>query len=161
MDSPPTVEIRKALRTELSSIVRLLADDKLGRTRESYESPFPASYATAFDEISNSDSNELLVALSENKVVGVLQITFIPYLTFKGGKRALIEGVRVDSDYRSQGIGRLMILEAIGRAKKRSCHMIQLTSNKSRPEAIQFYRSLGFEPTHEGLKLSIEDNHGT
>ncbi len=28
-------------------------------------------------------------------VVGVLQLTIIPYLTYEGGRRALIEGVRV------------------------------------------------------------------
>jgi hypothetical protein len=33
--------------------------------------------------------------------------------------------------------------------------MVQLTSDKRRTDAIRFYRSLGFEPSHEGLKLSL------
>jgi hypothetical protein len=33
--------------------------------------------------------------------------------------------------------------------------MVQLTSDKRRVDAIRFYQSLGFEPSHEGLKLSL------
>ena len=155
MSSPPTIVIREAIQTDLPCIVRMLADDELGRSRESLDDPLPDSYGIAFDEISKSDDNELLVAVSENRVVGVSQITFIRCLTFKGGKRALIEGVRVDEGCRSQGIGRLMITEAISRAREEGCHLIQLTTNRSRPEAKAFYESLGFEATHEGFKLSL------
>jgi len=133
----------------------MLADDKLGRTRESFDDPPPPSYGKAFEEICASDANDLLVAVCDNRVVGVLQLTFIPYLTFRGSRRALIEGVRVDTGHRSQGIGRLMITEAISRAREIGCHLIQLTTDKSRPEAKKFYESLGFVATHEGLKLSL------
>ncbi len=155
MSSPPTIAIREAIQADLPCIVRMLADDKLGRTRESFDEPLPTSYGSAFDEISESGANELLVAVSENRAVGVLQLTFIPYLTFRGGRRALIEGFRVDSGHRSQGIGRLMISEAICRAKEEGCHLIQLTTDKSRPDAKKFNESLGFVVTHEGLKLSL------
>ena len=84
-----------------------------------------------------------------------MQLTFIPYLTYQGSKRALIEGVRVDSEHRSQGIGRLMISDAISRAREKGCHLVQLTTDKSRPEAKRFYESLGFVASHEGLKLSL------
>ena len=155
MSSPSTILIREATRADLPCIVRMLADDKLGQTRESFEDPLPTSYRDAFDEISESDANELLVAVFENRVVAVSQLTFIPYLTFRGGKRALIEGVRVDAEHRSKGIGRLMISEAIRRAKEEGCRMIQLTTDKSRPEARKFYESLGFVASHEGLKLKL------
>ena len=88
-------------------------------------------------------------------MVGVLQITFIPYLTYQGGWRALIEGVRIAAEMRSRGLGRTLFEWAIGRARARGCHMVQLTSDKSRPDAIRFYRSLGFVASHEGLKLML------
>ncbi|MGI9239276.1 MAG: GNAT family N-acetyltransferase, partial [Verrucomicrobiales bacterium] len=118
--------------------------------------PLPATYSTAFQEICCSDCNELLVARSGDDIIGCLQVTFIPYLTFKGGRRALLEGVRVATDRRAEGIGRSLVQEAIERARRRHCHMVQLTSDKSRPEAIRFYKALGFEATHEGLKLTIQ-----
>jgi hypothetical protein len=46
------------------------------------------------------------VACRGERVVGVLQLTYIPSLTYQGGWRALIEGVRVDGSERSQGLGR-------------------------------------------------------
>ncbi|MFT4641208.1 MAG: GNAT superfamily N-acetyltransferase [Verrucomicrobiales bacterium] len=66
-----------------------------------------------------------------------------------------IEGVLVDKGHRSQGVGRLLITEAICRAREKSCHLVQFTTDKARSEAKKFYKSLGFEASHEGLKLSL------
>lgn len=155
MSAPSNIEIREAVHADLPSVVRMLADDELGRTREDYRIPLPESYNKAFEEISKSDENALLVAVSEGKVVGVLQVTFIPSLTFTGGRRALLEGFRVDKAFRSMGIGRMMLEEAKKRSAKKACHLIQLTTDKSRPEAKKFYEAFGFEATHEGMKLRL------
>lgn len=150
------IQFREAKRSDVPEIVRLLADDKLGSRRESDISPLPDSYLSAFDAIDRDLNNELVVAESVGSVVGVLQITFIPCLTHCGGWRALIEGVRVDQNMRSVGIGRKLVAWAIERAKQRGCRMVQLTSDKKRPEAIRFYERMGFVPTHEGLKLNLQ-----
>ncbi|MAS94858.1 MAG: GNAT family N-acetyltransferase [Verrucomicrobiales bacterium] len=155
MSNPETVEIREAVPTDLPTIVRMLADDVLGSNRESYCEPLPREYHTAFEEISESDDNILLVAVFDKMVVGVLQVTFVPYLTFRGGKRALVEGVRVEKAFRSKGIGRLLLEEVVRRSKERGCHLIQLTTDKSRREARKFYESCGFVASHEGLKLFL------
>lgn len=34
--------------------------------------------------------------------------------------------------------------------------IIQLTTNKERPDARKFYEKLGFKATHEGMKLYLE-----
>ena len=83
----------------------------------------------------------------------MLQLTFIPYLTYQGGSRALIEGVRVASDARLQGVGKALLEWAIARAQERGCIMVQLTTDKSRPDAKRFYEGLGFLPSHDGMKL--------
>ena len=95
------------------------------------------------------------MAVADGRVIGVLQLTFIPYLTYQGSWRALIEGVRVASDRRSGGIGRQLIEWCIARAVARGCRMVQLTSDKSRADAIRFYERLGFVASHEGLKLHL------
>ena len=133
-----------------------MADDPLGATRECFENPLPVSYRKAFDLIDQDPNNELLVL--ENKrdgVLGVLEITYIPYLTYQGSRRALIEGVRIDKSQRGGGLGSMLILEAIERAKQKNCCLVQLTSDKARPESIQFYEKLGFIASHEGLKLKL------
>jgi GNAT superfamily N-acetyltransferase len=151
----PDPVFRPAVRADLPDIVRLLADDPLGSTRESYASPLPDSYYAAFQAIEDDRNNELIVVAFEDRIVGVLQITYIPYITYRGGWRALIEGVRVHSSLRSSGIGRRLFSWVIERAASRGCHLIQLTSDKARPDAIRFYESLGFVASHEGLKLHL------
>ena len=149
------IVFRPASRTDVPSIVRLLADDPLGAKREAYASPLPGSYYQTFDAIDRDPNHELVVAETGGKIVGVLQLTFIPYLTYRGGWRALIEGVRVSSEARSSGVGRELFAWAIGRAQQRGCHLVQLTSDKTRPDAIRFYESLGFAASHEGMKLHL------
>jgi GNAT superfamily N-acetyltransferase len=153
-EAAPT--FRRARADDVPDIVRLLADDPLGATRERYESPLPESYARAFRAIEQDANNELVVACRGERVVGVLQLTYIPSLTYQGGWRALIEGVRVDSGERSQGLGKTLFEWAIARARERACHMVQLTTDKARPDAKRFYESLGFVASHEGLKLHLK-----
>ncbi len=47
-----------------------------------------------------------------------------------------------------------MMQEAMTFANKNGATMIQLTTNKLRPEAKRFYERLGFVASHEGMKLS-------
>ena len=147
---------RRATGDDVPHIVRLLADDLLGAKREQYETPLPSSYREAFAAIDADPNNELVVVEANGQVVGVLQLTFIPYLTYRGGWRALIEGVRIDSRLRSSGLGRRLFEWAIARAKEKGCHLLQLTTDKTRPEAIRFYESLGFVASHEGMKLPLQ-----
>jgi GNAT superfamily N-acetyltransferase len=146
---------RRATRADLPDIVRMLADDALGATRESYTLPLPASYFAAFDAIDRDPNNELIVVDLDGAVSGVLQLTYIPNISHRGSWRALVEGVRVDSSKRASGIGRALFVWAIERARERGCTMVQLTSDKTRRDAIRFYESLGFVASHEGMKLRL------
>lgn len=153
---PSDLAFRPATRDDLPAIVKLLADDPLGARREAYGEPLPASYYASFAAIERDPNNELVVVAGEdNRVIGVLQMTFIPCITYRGGWRALVEGVRVAAPLRSGGVGRQLFLWAIQRAKERGCHLLQLTSDKARPEAIRFYESLGFVASHEGMKMHL------
>jgi len=147
--------LRRARIEDLDAVVRLLADDPLGAQRERYQRPLPASYEAAFRAIDADPNQELTVACLDDAVVGVLQITFLPYLTYQGGWRALIEGVRTAAAVRSMGIGREMFGWAIARARARGCHLVQLTTDKARPQALRFYESLGFVASHIGMKLTL------
>jgi ribosomal protein S18 acetylase RimI-like enzyme len=149
-----SLDIRPARREDLPEIVRMLAEDSLGANRDTYALPLADSYYAAFEAIARDENNELFVATLD-RVVGTLQLTYIPYLTYRGSWRALIEGVRIDASVRSQGLGTKLIQWAIARAQSRGCNIVQLTSNKSRLDAIRFYQRLGFVVSHEGLKLTL------
>jgi ribosomal protein S18 acetylase RimI-like enzyme len=152
----PDLSFREATRNDVPRIVQMLADDVLGKSRERYEMPLPEVYFEAFEAIARDPNNELVVAVLDGSIVGVLQLTFIPYLTHQGGWRALIEGVRIASEARGMGIGHELIRWAIDRAAVRRCRIVQLTTDKSRPDALRFYESLGFRATHEGMKLHLD-----
>jgi GNAT superfamily N-acetyltransferase len=150
------LKFRRATREDLTEIVRMLADDFLGATRERYETPLPESYTKAFEEIDADKNNELIVAESDGAIVGTLQITFTPSISFQGGKRATVESVRVDEKYRGRGIGRELMLWAINRAREENCFAMQLTTNADRKDAHRFYENLGFKGSHLGMKLYLK-----
>lgn len=149
------ITFRNAVEQDLDRIVEMLADDSLGSERECYQHPLPNSYIEAYKAIASDPNNELVVACYANKIIGVQQITFTPYITHQGGWRATIEGVVISSSLRGKGVGTKLIQWAIERAKARGCHLIQLTTDKQRDDALRFYERLGFNSTHEGLKMKL------
>ena len=150
------VEFRTARREDLPAIVRLLADDGLGRGRERLADPLPPEYGAAFDAMARQDGNEILLAIEDGAIVGCLQLTIIPGLSRLGATRAQLEGVRVDGTRRGSGIGEALIREAIARARRAGCALVQLTSDRRRADALRFYERLGFEPSHVGMKLELD-----
>jgi ribosomal protein S18 acetylase RimI-like enzyme len=151
-----TINFRPATINDLPAIVRMLADDFLGSTREQYEDPLPESYIKAFSEIRADPNNELIVAEKDREVIGMLQLTFTPSISFQGGKRATVESVRVDEKYRGRGIGRQLMLWSIERARDEGCISMQLTTNAEREDAHRFYHGLGFKGSHLGMKLPLK-----
>ena len=149
------VKLRRGMRSDLPAIVALLADDVLGAARETLADTIDPGYLAAFDAIEASPNDMLLVAEQEGRVVGCLQLTFLPGLSYGGSWRGQIESVRVSSDLRGSGIGRRMMIDAIERCRVRRCRLVQLTTNTARVDAARFYVSLGFKPSHVGMKLEI------
>jgi ribosomal protein S18 acetylase RimI-like enzyme len=149
------LNFRKAIESDISSLVNLLADDDLGATREDISVPLNQDYIDVFHSIEKDPNNELTVVECNGELVGMLQLTFIPYLTHTGSWRCLIEGVRIAGNYRGRGLGTRFIDWAIARAREQNCSIVQLTSDKQRPGALKFYQSLGFQATHEGFKLKL------
>ncbi len=118
------IDIRIAKREDVPHIIRLLVNDQLGNQRESYQDPLPQQYYDAFNEIDKDKNNYLIVVVNGEQIIGTLQLTFIPYLTYQGRKRGQIEAVRIDELYRGKGIGKRMIEWVI--AKEKNCSKAQL-----------------------------------
>ena len=146
---------RKMQKADLGVVVGLLADDELGQSREDKAKVVHADYLRAFEHI-DSDVNQYAAIFEINgEIIGCLQVTFIPGLSRRGSLRGQIEGVRISHGFRGQGYGTKMIAWAIKKCRDRGCRMVQLTSDKKRENAIQFYEKLGFVKSHEGFKLTL------
>jgi N-acetylglutamate synthase-like GNAT family acetyltransferase len=116
---------RKATQNDISTIVELIADDELGRKRETFQNPLPKEYLKAFEKINSDIHQELIVLEDQNmEIIGTFQLTFIQYLTYKGSIRAQIEAVRIRKDKRGLGIGKIMFEWVINRAKDRNAHLL-------------------------------------
>ena len=147
---------RKARKGDIPNIVKMLADDELGSKREDYKVPLPKSYYDAFQNIFQDKNQELVIFENFNKeIIGTLQLTFIQYLTFRGGLRAQIEAVRIQKKFRGKGFGKRIFKWAIERSMDKGAHLVQLTTHMHRPDAIKFYKALGFRDSHMGMKLNL------
>jgi GNAT superfamily N-acetyltransferase len=163
-----TVVLRRAEAGDIPAIVALLAADQLGATRDGvYTAADLAAYQQAFRAIDADPAHLLVVAqagqhpqdgpLAQDgpQLVATLQLSFIPGLARRGALRAQIEAVRVRESYRGRGLGAAMMAWAIAEARRRGCGLVQLTSDKARPDAHRFYTQLGFVASHEGMKLRL------
>lgn len=144
--------VREAARRDLDAIVALLADDPLGAAREA---PGDAAYASAFDRITADPDETLLVAEIDGAVAGCLQLSLLRGLSRRAAVRAQIEGVRVAAGRRGAGVGAALMAAALERARDAGAVLAQLTSDKSRPDALRFYEGLGFVASHEGFKRPL------
>lgn len=150
------IQFRQAKKADLSAIIALLAADQLGQTREDASLPLAKAYVDAFNAI-DADQNQLLAVAvdADDIVIGTLQLTFIPGLSRSGAWRGQVEAVRVADTHRGSGLGQQMFEWAIEKCRSRGCRLVQLTTDKTRPDAHRFYEKLGFVASHEGYKLKL------
>lgn len=148
-----TPTIRAARADDVPAVVRLLADDMLGATRDG--NPDDPVYARAFAAIEASPDNALFVLDDDGVIVGCAQVTVIPGLSRRGNTRVQIESVRVAADRRGLGLGAMLIEHLVSLARQAGCGTVQLTSDKRREDAHRFYERLGFKKSHDGFKLDL------
>ena len=150
------MRFRFAERSDVPSIITLLADDPIGASREQANGPDMSVYFDAFEEMTAQGGNAYLLAIErDDTIVGCVQITLIPGLSRSGTKRAQLEGIRVAESARGQGVGRRMMEEAHEIARQQGCGLVQLTSDQARTDALRFYTSMGYVNSHCGLKCAL------
>jgi GNAT superfamily N-acetyltransferase len=172
------IEFRAAARADVPAIVAMLEDDEITRIRmnendeagrgrmdendeggrgrmDVVSEDADAALWRAFEAIDADPRNELIVADEDGAVIGTCQLTFTPSLSRGGAERMTIEAVRVRRDRRGTGVGRAMMAWALDRARERGCRLAQLTTDRRRADAHRFYESLGFVPSHVGMKRPL------
>jgi GNAT superfamily N-acetyltransferase len=151
----PNLTFRRATEADVPVIINMLADDKLGASREALGAESLPRYLDAFRVI-DADANQFLLVVDDGtEIVGTLQLTFIAGLARGGLKRGLVEAVRVSSDRRGEKIGEAMFAWVLDKCRQEQCGIVQLTTDKSRTDAHRFYDRLGFEPSHIGYKMML------
>ena len=146
----------RAEEADLKFIVQLLMEDDLGKTREELNDNTYDLYLHAFHLISKNHNQALMVVKEDSDIiVATCHLTLMPSLTYKGTTRLHIEAVRVKDEFRGQHIGEWMFQQIFEFGKERDAKIFQLTTNKKRSRAKEFYERLGFVASHEGMKFSF------
>jgi GNAT superfamily N-acetyltransferase len=147
--------VRDATEADLPRLVELLAQLSLGAPSEDAGPPLPDGYRRAFAEIAADPRQHLLVIEDGGRIVGGLSLIVVPNLSHGGRPYAIVENVVVDEAARGAGHGETLMRRAIALAREAGCYKLSLTSNKRRADAHRFYRHLGFQATHEGLRIDL------
>lgn len=97
---------------------------------------------TLLREIISQENTHLFFLLKDKEIAGMITVGI--YYSPTGGK-AWIEDVVIDSNFRGQGLSKLLVTHAIRFVKSRHIPLLMLTSNPSRVAANKLYQTLGFE----------------
>jgi len=129
------IEIVEAVTDELIDSVKRLVPF-LGAHK-----PIPSSDDIAL--LLRSSSVLLIVRYPDrtSPIVGMVSLSIYRVPT---GVRSIIEDVVVDPDFRGLGLAKAMLGEAIHLAQDRGADHVSLTSNSSRVEANNLYKTIGF-----------------
>lgn len=149
------VAVRHAKADDVTAIVHMLWDDGQGRQRESAAPEQASTYISAFEQIERDPNSQLFVATLDEAVVGCLQLTVIPGLSYQGVGRALVEDVRVAECCRGQGIGGHLLAHAETQAMDLGCGLIELFVHNGRKDAHRFYDSAGYAGAHRGFRKHL------
>jgi ribosomal protein S18 acetylase RimI-like enzyme len=100
-----------------------------------------------------SANTHFFVAELENEITGMISIATYNSIS---GTKFWIEDVVIDESQRGKGLGRELMLFAIGYAESLGAGSIMLTSRPSRVAANKLYVELGFERYETNVyKLTI------
>jgi GNAT superfamily N-acetyltransferase len=133
------MEYRTAERDDLQELIKLYK--QLNPEEEIID--LDKAYSV-WDATEKGNATRYFIALDHSRVVSTCNITLVPNLTRNGKSFAIIENVITDDNYRRQGIGKKVILNAVQYARDNNCYKVVLLSSMKRTESHGFYESIGF-----------------
>lgn len=95
-----------------------------------------------FELVNLNPNHVIMVAVSDNRVVGSITLLIEPKFIHKGGLVGHIEDVVVDKRYQGKGIGEKLVNFALEYAKKQGCYKTILDCSD---DVKPFYEKLGFK----------------
>ncbi len=128
--------IREAIVDDYKDIF-VINRDSLG-----YEYPIDKTKDNLYNLI-NDENNKIFVAVYENKVIGYIHLIDHNVSYFDHLKNVL--AIAVHNDFKRQGIGSSLMNKGEEWAKETGAVGVKLLSSEFRPEAHEFYKSIGYK----------------
>lgn len=139
--------IRKIKKEDLEGTYNLL--NELYKNKIKYD-----IYSKKFKESLEDDKSYSIVAEENNRIIGVLNSRLIDRLV-KSKDILYIDDLIVDKDYRSNGVGKQLLQNAIKYAREKDCQTVELKSYIENVDAHRFYENNGLEKKHYDFKLNL------
>lgn len=95
--------------------------------------------------LADPDDGQIVVGDVDGISVATCQLVVYDNLVRTPYKKAMIDSVVVDADYRHRGIGSAMMDWSIAELRRRGCSKIIVATAHSRREAHEMYDKLGFD----------------
>jgi len=116
--------------------------------------PHNAEFAKSkIAELSKSESDTVLVAEVDGKVIGVAHL-HIAELFHEPGRLGRVMALVVTNNHRSAGVGRKLMMSLETIARNSGCIKMEITSAIHRNDTHAFYKSLGYtEKPRRFIKL--------
>jgi ribosomal protein S18 acetylase RimI-like enzyme len=155
-----TVRVRRARQVDLPSLLvlfeeldRLQRDWRLFTPRPGMADEVAAKYGQALTR------RDVLVAVAEDEgePVGMAFAEATTPSRFSDERALELSGVIVRADRRREGIGRLLIREALRYARERDLGWVTLQTFGPNRSAMEFWEALGFTPRVVQLVAPLDD----
>ena len=141
------MQIRRLVLSDMEQSYKLL--------NELYDNEI--EYAIFEKKYNNSlkDNNFYGIIAEENGIILGVLISRIVNRLVKSKDILFIDDLIVSKDCRSNGIGNLLLQNAINFAKKQNCGTIELKSYINNEKAHKLYEKIGFKKLHYAFKKNL------
>jgi len=102
-----------------------------------------------FKKITENSDHIIMVALSNNKVVGSITMLIESKFIHDGGLVGHIEDVVVSKDHQGKGIGKKLVGNMLEFAKEKGCYKTILDCSD---DLISFYEKIGFKKYSNSMR---------
>ena len=139
------ITIRTAKPSDIPQLVELLKELFIIEADFDFDED---KQAHGLNLLLNSDKDCILVAqlLNDNKVLGMCTVQTL-ISTAEGGPVGLLEDLVVAAEFRNQGIGAKLLVEAVNWAECQGLKRLQLLADKNNLPALNFYQKQGWNST--------------
>lgn len=132
------IKIRELTINDVDTLIKLLEQLWVGKSIDEN------AVKRVIEKGLNSDCQIYICATDNKKLIGYCSLTIKNNL-WMSANLGNVDELVVDSEYRNQGIGKLLMAEIEQIAKNHECKRLELDSAFHRTIAHEFYERLGFE----------------